>query len=53
MWQIIDKWDVTQMPVGGSNAKHRASLNAGFGLAIRDRPEQTSAGPTDLLTSRW
>ena len=32
--QIIDKWDVTQMPVGGSNTKHRASLNAGFGLAI-------------------
>jgi multiple sugar transport system substrate-binding protein len=32
--QIVDKWDVVQMPVGGSNTKHRASLNAGFGLAI-------------------
>ena len=32
--QIVDKWDVTQIPVGGSNTKHRASLNAGFGFAI-------------------
>jgi multiple sugar transport system substrate-binding protein len=32
--QVVDKWDVTQIPVGGANKKHRASLDAGFGLAI-------------------
>ena len=30
--QVVDKWDVTQIPVGGANKQHRASLNAGFGL---------------------
>jgi multiple sugar transport system substrate-binding protein len=32
--QVVDKWDVTQIPVGGANKQHRASLDAGFGLAI-------------------
>lgn len=32
--QIIDKWDVVPMPVGGSNTTSISPLNAGFGFAV-------------------
>ncbi|HEY8446033.1 MAG TPA: sugar ABC transporter substrate-binding protein [Thermomicrobiales bacterium] len=32
--KVVDKWDVVQMPVGGSNTTHVAPLNAGFGFAV-------------------
>jgi multiple sugar transport system substrate-binding protein len=32
--QIIDKWNVVQNPVGGSNTQHVAPLNAGFAFGI-------------------
>jgi multiple sugar transport system substrate-binding protein len=32
--QIIDKWNVVQIPVGGSNTTHIAPLNAGFSFGI-------------------
>jgi multiple sugar transport system substrate-binding protein len=32
--KIVDKWDVTQLPVGGNNTKPVAALDAGFGWAI-------------------
>lgn len=34
MSQIVDKWNVVQLPVGGANKTHRGSLVAGFGMAI-------------------
>lgn len=32
--QIVDKWGVTRIPVGGANKQPRLALNAGFGFAI-------------------
>jgi len=32
--QIVDQWDVVQMPHGGSNTRHIAPLNAGFCFAV-------------------
>jgi multiple sugar transport system substrate-binding protein len=32
--QIAGKWDVVQMPYGGSNTKHIAPLNAGFCFSV-------------------
>lgn len=32
--KIVDKWDVTQLPVGGKNKTPVAALDAGFGWAI-------------------
>ncbi|MCX5569854.1 ABC transporter substrate-binding protein [Kaistia nematophila] len=32
--QIVDKWGVTQIPVGGSNTQPRLALNAGFALGV-------------------
>ncbi len=32
--KIVDKWDVSTLPVGGKNTKPTAALNAGFGWAI-------------------
>lgn len=32
--KIVDKWDVVQMPVGGSNTTHVAPLNAGFCFSV-------------------
>ena len=32
--KIVDKWDVSALPVGGSNTKSLSALNAGFGWAI-------------------
>jgi multiple sugar transport system substrate-binding protein len=32
--KIVDKWDVSTLPVGGSNTTPKAALNAGFGWAI-------------------
>jgi len=32
--KIVDKWDVTQLPVGGGNKHPVAALDAGFGWAI-------------------
>jgi multiple sugar transport system substrate-binding protein len=32
--KIVDKWDVTQLPVGGNNKTPVAALDAGFGWAI-------------------
>jgi multiple sugar transport system substrate-binding protein len=32
--QIVDKWNVVQMPVGGSNTSHIAPLNAGFCFGV-------------------
>jgi multiple sugar transport system substrate-binding protein len=43
MSQIVGKWDAVQIPVGGSNTEHRASLDAGFGLAISAGSKQPDA----------
>jgi len=32
--QIVDKWGVVPLPVGGANTEHRTALNAGFGLGV-------------------
>jgi multiple sugar transport system substrate-binding protein len=32
--KIVDKWDVSQLPVGGKNKTPTAALDAGFGWAI-------------------
>lgn len=32
--QIVDQWDVVQMPYGGANTTHVAPLNAGFCFAV-------------------
>lgn len=32
--QIVDKWGVTQIPVGGSNTQPRLALNAGFAFGV-------------------
>lgn len=32
--KIVDKWDVTELPVGGNNKTPVAALDAGFGWAI-------------------
>jgi multiple sugar transport system substrate-binding protein len=32
--KIVDKWDVSALPVGGANKAAKAALNAGFGWAI-------------------
>ncbi|MFN5570071.1 MAG: extracellular solute-binding protein [Bradyrhizobium sp.] len=32
--KIVDKWDVSQLPVGGKNKRPTAALDAGFGWAI-------------------
>jgi multiple sugar transport system substrate-binding protein len=32
--QIVDRWGVVPLPVGGSNTEHRTALNAGFGLGV-------------------
>ncbi|CAN5731567.1 extracellular solute-binding protein [soil metagenome] len=32
--QIVDKWNVVQMPYGGSNTEHVAPLNAGFCFGV-------------------
>jgi multiple sugar transport system substrate-binding protein len=32
--QIVDKWDVVQMPYGGANTAHVAPLNAGFCFSV-------------------
>lgn len=32
--QIVDKWGVTRIPVGGKNRTPRLAFNAGFGFAI-------------------
>lgn len=32
--KVVDKWDVTQLPVGGKNKTPTAALDAGFGWAI-------------------
>ena len=50
--QVVDKWDVTQIPVGGGNTKHRASLDAGFGLAISaGSKNQDAAGSWSSLAA--
>lgn len=43
MSQIVDKWTVVQMPIGGANKQHRGSLDAGFGLAISAGSKQPDA----------
>ena len=43
MSQIVDKWNVVQLPVGGSNTQHRGSLVAGFGMAISAGSKQPDA----------
>lgn len=43
MSQIVDKWNVVQLPVGGANTKHQGSLVAGFGLAISAGSKQPEA----------
>ena len=32
--KVLGKWDVVQIPIGGTNNIPRASLNAGFGFAV-------------------
>jgi multiple sugar transport system substrate-binding protein len=32
--QIVDKWNVVQIPTGGSNTEHIAPLNAGFAFGV-------------------
>ena len=32
--QIVGKWGVVPMPVGGGNTVHRPAMNAGFGFAV-------------------
>ncbi|SEG54421.1 ABC-type glycerol-3-phosphate transport system, substrate-binding protein [Thermomonospora echinospora] len=32
--QVVDKWDVVTLPVGGSNTKPATSLDAGFALGV-------------------
>lgn len=43
MSQIVDKWNVVQLPVGGANKEHRGSLVAGFGMAISAGSKQPDA----------
>ena len=39
--QIVDKWSLVQLPVGGKNTTPRAALNAGFGLGITTGTQKT------------
>jgi multiple sugar transport system substrate-binding protein len=32
--KVVDKWDVSQLPVGGEQQKPVSALNAGFGFAV-------------------
>jgi multiple sugar transport system substrate-binding protein len=41
--QIVDKWGVTQIPVGGSNTQPRLALNAGFALGVSAGSEKKDA----------
>ena len=40
--QIVDKWSLVQLPVGGKNTTPRAALNAGFGLGITTGTQKTA-----------
>jgi multiple sugar transport system substrate-binding protein len=48
--QIVDKWNVVQMPYGGANDRHIAPLNAGFCFGI-----SSGSGNKDLAWEfvRW
>ncbi|SDP54432.1 multiple sugar transport system substrate-binding protein [Rhodoferax sp. OV413] len=39
--QIVDKWALVALPVGGKNTTPRAALNAGFGLGITTGTKKT------------
>jgi len=41
--KIVDKWDVVQIPTGGTNTKSLAPLNAGFGFGISSASKKADA----------
>ncbi|MCX5514950.1 ABC transporter substrate-binding protein [Kaistia algarum] len=41
--KIVDKWGVTQIPVGGANDKPRLALNAGFAFAVSSGSKKKEA----------
>ncbi len=41
--QIVDKWGVTRLPVGGANKDPRLALNAGFAFAVSSGSQKKEA----------